>query len=88
MPITQVLGLSSICLSPSTASKLRYFRARFFGFAFGVNGAGGVLSRFRSNASVRFFASAFGRNSRESISSCAVFSLVPLMMEVSPWMMN
>jgi hypothetical protein len=49
-------------------SHLRYF-ARFFGFTFGVNGSGGLLSIVRSKLSVRLFASPTGRRSSLAISA-------------------
>lgn len=46
-----------------------YFLARFFGFAFGVNGSGGLLSIVRSKLFVRLFASPAGRRSSLAISA-------------------
>lgn len=46
----------------------RDYFARFFGFAFGVNGCGGLFSIARSRSSARFSASSRGSRSRDSIS--------------------
>lgn len=54
------------------AGKRGYF-ARFFGFAFGVWGSGGLFSMVRSMASVRFFASLAGRKSSLAISAARSF---------------
>ena len=50
-----------------------YRLARFFGFAFGVNGSGGELSIARSKSSVRRFPSSGETNSidRSSAACCA-----------------
>jgi hypothetical protein len=46
----------------------RGYFARFFGFAFGVYGSGGLLSIVRSRSSVRFFAWPAGIKSSLAIS--------------------
>ena len=47
----------------------RAYLARFFGFALGVNGSGGVLSIACSNASALFLPSPAGRNSTSAITA-------------------
>ena len=46
-----------------------YFLGRFFGFALGVCGSGGLFSIVRSRSFVRFFTSAAGRKSILAISA-------------------
>ena len=46
-----------------------YFLARFFGFALGVCGSGGLESIVRNRSSVRLFASPTGRKSSLAISA-------------------
>jgi len=53
--------------------KRAYFLARFFGFAFGVNGSGGEFSSVRSKFSVRCRASAGDSNSID-LSSAACWA--------------
>ena len=47
----------------------RYYFERFFVFALGMCGAGGLASMFRRIAAVRFFVSAGGRNSISAITA-------------------
>jgi hypothetical protein len=64
---------------------VRYFLARFFGLAGGVNGSGGVANIVRNSASVRLFASPAGRKSSFAISAArcaAVSGLCVVMIEV------
>ena len=56
-----------------SVEKRAYFLARFFGFAFGVNGSGGLFTSVRSKSSVRRRASAGGRKSIDlSSAACCV----------------
>src|SRR5882672_10879770 len=65
-------GIKSGCDRP--VEKRVYFLARFFGFAFGVNGSGGLLSRVRTRSSVRRRASAGGSKSIDLSSAVCCLS--------------
>src|SRR3990172_7731787 len=60
-------------LADRPVSDKRGYFARFFGFAFGVNGAGGLLNIARNRSSVRRSASSRGNNSSDlaSAACCA-----------------
>jgi len=60
-----------------------YFLARFFGFAFGVNGSGGLFSSVRRRSSVRCRASAGDRKSIDLSSAACWAEGLCLVMGVS-----
>ena len=64
-------GIKSGCDRP--VEKRAYFLARFFGFAFGVNGSGGLFTSVRNRSFVRRRASAGGRKSID-LSSAACWA--------------